>query len=159
DFALQLARRAAVAIENARLFRDAEQALRDADESSALLDAFFMRSPIAKAFLDRDLRYVRVNEAMAEIHGLPAAESIGRTVEEAVPELAPQIVPCMRRALAGESIVDVEVSGPRPGRDGRAGHWLASYYPVPTATGEVLGVGVLVADITARKNSEQALQA
>ena len=159
DFALQLARRAALAIDNARLFRDAELAVQAADESGVLLDALFMRSPIAKAFLDRELRFARLNEAMAAIAGAPADALLGRSADDAVPTLAPQLVPHLRRALAGDSIVDVEVSEPPRAEDATPRHWLASCYPIPSASGDVIGVGALLVEITARKEVEHALRA
>ena len=50
DFAVDLARRAAVAIENARLYSDAQHSAREAEDARALLDAIVEHSPIGKAF-------------------------------------------------------------------------------------------------------------
>jgi len=159
EFASQLARRAAAAIDNARLYREAERSARDAEEAHALLDAIVEHSPIAKAFLDRDLRYVKVNAAMAAVNDIPADHHLGRTVEELLPQLAEAAVPLMRRALAGEVVTDVELSGQRAATGEGGTCWLASYYPVPARNGEVIGVGELVFDITERRRAEQALQA
>jgi hypothetical protein len=47
--------------------------------------------------IDRDLRYVRINDRLAEINGMPAAGHIGRTVQEVVPDLNEQVIAMMRR--------------------------------------------------------------
>ena len=57
-FAQTLASRCALAIDNARLHDDAERSL-------SLLDTVFATAPVGLAFVDCDLRFVRINEAMA----------------------------------------------------------------------------------------------
>jgi PAS domain S-box-containing protein len=151
EFALQLARRAASAIDNARLYREAERSGQATEQAHALLDAMIEHSPLAKAFLDRDLRYMRVNAAMADLNGITADEHLGHTVEEVLPSLAPELVPLMRRALAGEVVAHVELSGVRATSASGDARWLVSYYPVPARGGEVIGIGELVVDITERR--------
>jgi PAS domain-containing protein len=54
----------------------ARQAQAELETERGLLDALFRTAPIGFAFLDRDLRYVRINERLAEINGRrPAARS------------------------------------------------------------------------------------
>ena len=43
--------------------------------------------PSASRCSTRDLRYVRVNDRLAEINGVPAAEHLGRTIAELLPDL------------------------------------------------------------------------
>ena len=71
--AAELAQRCAAAVDSARL-------LAEADEAYGMLDAVFARAPVGLALYDRDLRLVRINDHLAEINGLPAAEQIGRPV-------------------------------------------------------------------------------
>src|SRR3954470_20618236 len=78
-FAEHLARRFALAIDNARLYDEAERSL-------ALLDTLFATAPVGLAFFDTQLRYVRINAALAEINGLSVEESLGKTVQEVLPE-------------------------------------------------------------------------
>ncbi len=105
------------------------------------------------AFVDRDFRIVRVNETLAEVNGAPVEEQIGRTVAEVVPDVWARMEPVYRRVLeAGEAVVNLEVDRERSEtRDRR--HWLASYYPV-RIDDEVIGVGVVVVDITDREEAE-----
>ena len=52
------------------------------DRHLAELDAVFRDSPLGIAFLDLDLRFLRVNEALAQMNQVPADEHLGRTVGE-----------------------------------------------------------------------------
>jgi len=137
---------------------DPAAAAAQADARRDLLEALFERSAVAEGLLDRELRYLRVNRALAEINGLSADEHVGRSVAEVIPELAPVVEPLVRRALAGET-VDVELSGTQPASGGEEGHWLVSYFPVPAADGEVTAVGLIVVDITERVRTEAARRA
>ncbi|MGG7380557.1 PAS domain-containing protein, partial [Escherichia coli] len=66
-------------------------------------------------FFDRDGRYVRVNDALAELNGVPSDAHIGRTVEEVLPEIAPSVRGHIEQALAGgEPVAVTEVARPQP---------------------------------------------
>lgn len=53
------------------------------DESSlVLLEALLASAPVGIAFLDGDLRIVRVNDALAAVLGRPVEECIGRSARE-----------------------------------------------------------------------------
>ena len=72
-----------VAFEDVSPIRRAEAETRSA---RALLDAFFGGASVGMAFLDRELRFQRVNDALAALNGIPAADHIGRTAAEVLPE-------------------------------------------------------------------------
>jgi PAS domain S-box-containing protein len=140
----------------------AEDALKEADrgrtESLALLDTLQHNAPVGFAFVDRQFRYVRINEALAAINGKTAAEHLGRTVEETIPSLWPRLEPLYRGVLEkDEPVINQEFTGESPSSPGQIRHWLVSYYPVRVRE-EVVGVGVLVADMTERKQVEEALR-
>lgn len=121
------------------------------DESLALLDTLFSSAPIGIALYDRELRYVRVNEALADINGRPVAEHAGRTVAEILPAgLDAEVTAHLRSVLeSGEPVVDMQIAGETHARPGRR-HWLAGYYPVRHRSGEIIGVGVVVREETER---------
>ncbi|MBD0338939.1 MAG: GAF domain-containing protein [Thermoleophilia bacterium] len=145
----ELARRAAVAIDNARLYHEAQR-------SYAQLDAILASAPTAIGFWDRDIRYVRVNEALARLNGLPAEEHVGKSLWDVVPDLAPVLEPVYRGVVeSGTPLVRHEASTDLGAhRLGTDRHWLSSYFPVETETGEVLGIGAVVMEITERKQAE-----
>ncbi|MFI5296429.1 MAG: PAS domain S-box protein [Thermodesulfovibrionales bacterium] len=122
------------------------------------LNSFFKGATAGLALFDRDLRFMRINDTLAEINGFPAKEHIGRTVREILPELAPVIEPIFQRVLAGgEPVLDIEVTGETPRDPGVRRHWLESFFPVVDAEGNMDGVGTIVVEITRHKRAEEAL--
>ncbi len=122
------------------------------------LDLLYQTAPIGLAVLDRDLRYVRVNDRLAEFTGVPLAGHLGRTLFEVAPELAEQVAPFCRQVLeTGVAVTAVEYPGGTLAYPGPARYWLASYHPLQDAAGVVLGISAMMQDITERKQKEQAL--
>jgi PAS domain S-box-containing protein len=161
DLALaeELAARAAMAVENAQLFRQVQQTARRLEDSVALLDTLLASAPVGLSFLDRDLRYVRINAVMAELNGVDSAAAVGSPLREVLPAMAPKIEPLLRRVLAtGEPIVGFEVSGETPAAPGERRHFLINYYPIRSREGPPAGVGSAVVEITQRKRAEEALR-
>jgi signal transduction histidine kinase/putative methionine-R-sulfoxide reductase with GAF domain len=139
----------AAADEYAALYRQAER-------TTALLDALYGAAPVGLGFWDRDLRYVRVNDKLAEINERPAQDHVGRTFHEVVPQLAHLLEPMARRVIeTREPVIALEVEAGTPGSPDVTRHWLASYYPVLSAEGEPLGVGCVVEEITDRRRAER----
>lgn len=128
-------------------------------ETVALLDTLLGSAPVGFAFFDRELRYQRVNDTLAQINGLTPEAMLGRTVPELLPGLASVVSQSLRPVLeTGQAQVGVEVQGTLPTEPDRERFWLSSYYPVDDAAGNRLGVGVVVVEITERKAAEEALR-
>src|SRR6476661_9646464 len=129
-----LARRAATAVDNARLFQEAELALGEKERTLALLDTVFRGAPIGLAFVDRELKFVRVNEALAAMNGAPVEVHLGRTVADVMGLLAPGVAPMFEAVFrTGQPLLDLEILSAAPAAAQRT--YLASYYPVATAEG------------------------
>jgi PAS domain S-box-containing protein len=127
------------------------------DEAHALLDTLFETAPIGLAYYDTDLRYIRINRALAEINGIPPEDHIGRTLEEMLPGLEPGVAETYRRIIAtGEPVTDISVSGETPASPGERRHWIASGYPVEDPEGTVLGLGVVVTEVTEQRRALEA---
>src|SRR5262249_6881355 len=152
--AMDLARRAATAVDNALLFREAQAARREAQDSLAVVDAIFAAAPVGLAFMDTRFHYVRVNDALAEINGLPAEEHFGRSLRDVLgEELANTIEPYHRHVIdTGEAILELAVEGQTAAAPGQTRNWLVSYYPVRDAVDRILGVGVVISDVTEREH-------
>ncbi|PHM11436.1 PAS domain S-box protein [Nostoc sp. 'Peltigera malacea cyanobiont' DB3992] len=157
--ATDITHRAALAVENAQLYRDIQQALVHYAESLSLLDALLEAAPVAVCFLDRELQYIRINQVFADINGLTIEEHLGRKFREVLPAMAAELEPQLQRVLdTGEPQLDMEISGETRGQLGRYGYWLGNYYPVHNAMGETVGIGIILADVTAAKQTEVALR-
>jgi PAS domain S-box-containing protein len=158
--AQDLARRAAIAVDNTLLFREAEAAQQQAQESLAVVDAIFAAAPVGLAFMDTSFRYVRVNEALAAINGLPVEEHFGRTLRDVLgDERAAEIEPLHRQVIeTGEPVLDTAVTGRTAAAPGEARNLLVSYYPVRDVSNETIGVGVVLIDVTEREQARAAAE-
>ena len=125
--------------------------------AEAHLRAFFTAAPAGLAMLDAQLRYLRVNETLAAMNGLPAADHVGRSVREALPQLAPTLEPILAGVLAtGEAALNIEVAGETEAQPGAPRRWLASYFPLPGPDGGPVGIGAIVVEDTRRRQLEDA---
>lgn len=131
---------------------------KEREEALALVDTLLTSAPVGIAFLDPEFRYVQINRTLADINRAPVAAHIGRTLREMRPDLGPMLEPVLRQVIAtGEAIRQFELTERRRDHFGTA-HRLVSVYPVRDAAGRIFALGVLVVDITRRKQQEEALQ-
>jgi PAS domain S-box-containing protein len=125
---------------------------------AALLDLMFQGAPVGIAFIDRDFSFVRVNPIFANIHGCAPAALEGKSVREIAPQLWPSLEPLYHSVIAGETLINSEISGILQSTGGQVRHWIASHYPL-RVRGEIVGIGVIVNDIAERRAAEEALRA
>jgi PAS domain S-box-containing protein len=123
----------------------------------AQLQAIYDGAPVGLCFLDCNLRYVSINQRLADMNGKPVCSYVGRTVKEMVPESFPALEPFLLRALQGESFSEIE--GPRPPKKAGEEPWTAllSYQPALDEANEVIGISVAVIDITEHKRTIESL--
>ncbi|MEH1780643.1 MAG: PAS domain S-box protein [Nostoc sp.] len=132
---------------------------RELAHKQKLLDTFINRAPVGISILDWELHYSFINEALAEINGIPAAAHIGKTPWEIVPDLARKQQQVFRHVLTtGEPILDLEISGETPKLPGVIRTWLASYFPIQSEADEPISMGIVVVEISDRKRTEQMLE-
>ncbi|HXB61659.1 MAG TPA: ATP-binding protein [Acidobacteriaceae bacterium] len=129
-------------------------------ETLAMLDSMLATAPIGFAFYDRDLRYVRVNQYLAEIHGIPVEQHIGRHLREVVATgLQAQIEAGIQQVFTtGQPFYEMELQGETIDRPGEQRSWIMSFYPVHTEEQEVRWVGKVAIETTQRRLSEDALR-
>ncbi len=141
----------------------AEEALRQSEERFRQqfqeLDLVYKSTPVGLFTVDRDMRYVRLNERLAETNGKKVEEHLGRTIDEIVPEIAAVIREQWKPVLEeGVALKDMEVSGFTAGDPGVLHYWLANYYPIRSESGEIVGITGAVMDITERKWMEDEIK-
>ncbi len=129
----------------------------------AELEAIYQRAPLGLAALDLDLRFLRINERLAEINGVPAAAHIGKTVQEIVPSLWESVVAVRDQVVKSGESVRVEFSGMTDAKPGVVRHWLETWYPIFGDQGKIVALGAVVEEIPERQIAErkffrQALQ-
>jgi PAS domain S-box-containing protein len=124
-------------------------------ESLTLLAALQATAPVGIGFVDRDYRVRHLNETLAAINGAPLSEQVGRRVPDLVPALWPQIAPVYDQVLeSGRAVLNQQVNRVNPAAPEDTRVWLASYYPVRLDQ-EIIGVGIVVVDITERQQADE----
>ncbi len=142
-----------------RSIEERTRLLKELEAERALLNSLLDNAPVGLGFFDRDLRYLRLNPALAEINGLPIEAHLGRTLDEVLPLMPSEVSDALHHVFqSGQSIVNKEVRGATHKLPNQPRYWLCSYYPVKKEDGTLLGAGAVVTDIDALKRMEDALK-
>jgi signal transduction histidine kinase len=129
-------------------------------ETLALLDSMLINAPIGFAFFDNDLRYIRVNDFLADLHGMPIEEHLGRRPTDVYPaELGEAKTKHLRQVFeSGTALRNIQLSGEMPHTPGVKRSWMMHFYPVRTGQNVINWVGVSVVEITDQLRAEEALR-
>lgn len=123
------------------------------------LGVVYNTAPVGLCVLDRELRFVRINERLAEMNGFTLAEHLGKTVREMVPQVANQMEPLLRQVLSsGQPLLDIEIVGETAAQPGVTRTWLENWYPLRSSDGQIVGLNIVAEEVTERRRSEAALQ-
>jgi PAS domain S-box-containing protein len=142
----------------------AEQALRRSEEAARQqlqeIESIYATAPIGLAYLSTDLRFVRINQYLANMNGLPIEGHLGRTPREILPHLADSIEEILHRVIATKSpALEIEVLFGAPAQPNVVRDWMFSFYPLLEPDGQLRGVSAVVMDITEQKQMEQEILA
>ena len=129
------------------------------NDTLSLLDSMLANAPIGLAFVDRNCRFVRVNQIFADLTGAAVSRNLGRTLTDLLPRsVAHELEGAVQRVfLTEEPVRNLELSG-EGGKPRRPWTWLLSAYPVLTTPNQVRWVGIIALDASERKRSEEALR-
>jgi PAS domain S-box-containing protein len=142
----------------------AEDGVRKAEAEARVrlleLEQIYRYAPVGLFNLDRDGRFTRINERMAEFNGYTIAEHLHKTMQEVIPAHASHLMELVRPIFErGEPVLNVSLrSGNSVSFDERR-CCLASYFPMRGLDGEVTGLIGAVLDVTESKRAEAALAA
>ena len=133
--------------------------LSEEEASSALreIEAVYRSAPVGLSLIDRDLRYLRVNQAIADMNGCSIEEIVGRTYRDLSPETADLAEPLLRHLMErGESVSNMEVTSRPPGDPDNDHAYLLSMECVRDEAGGVVGHTTVVQDVTELRQAEAA---
>lgn len=131
-----------------------------AEEALAILDQALNNSPAGFALIDRDFKFLRINEALANINGIPGRFHLGRSVRDILPRSAQQIEEMVLTVLkTQDSVMNTPFSMPSPKNAMEIICGMISYYPVrhPT-TNEIFAVGVSLHDLSEQVRTQKLLK-
>ncbi|MGX1885836.1 SpoIIE family protein phosphatase [Streptomyces sp. NPDC055287] len=119
-------------------------------DSLAALESLFSQSPIGLATLGPDLRFLRVNDALARMNGVSPAEHLGKRLTEVVPGVNATALEAMMQQVLdrGTSVVDARRTGRTAAAPDHDRTWSCSYAPLLDNAGRRLGLIASLIDIT-----------
>ncbi|NEP18591.1 MAG: PAS domain S-box protein [Leptolyngbya sp. SIO4C1] len=126
-------------------------------ETNSILENIYAASPLGFALLDKNLRYLRINQTLANINGISPSEHLGKTPAEILPgELGQTAHQLHQQVLkTGQAIHNREICSTLLGDQLR--FWTASYFPVALHNGQP-GVAAVIAEVTELKQTQRALE-
>jgi len=134
-----------------------QRAARAARENHAAFQALIEAVPMGVALFDRDMRYLMVNERLAGMNGIPAREHIGRTVQQVLPHIVPQVTAAFERALGAEGRFYAEFKAGTPATGGAERVWRECWFPVRLTGQSPVYVGATVEDVTDERSAREVL--
>jgi PAS domain S-box-containing protein len=124
----------------------------------AQLETIYSAVPVGLGYVDVKMRLVELNDALAEINGLPKEVQIGRCPGDILPLRLGRELTAIYAAVLQEKkpVTGIEFqAGAKEHTDGRR-DWLASFYPV-IEEGEVQGIVAAVLEVTQIKDAQRKL--
>ena len=127
-------------------------------EALVEIEGLYRHSPMPMALFDADKRYLRINQKLADINGVAVEAHIGRTATDVVPGVAASVEACLDRVLeTGEDISNFEICGGPTGREETEHVFEVDFHPVRLRD-ELIGVGVIVQDVTEERAREAEMK-
>ncbi|MGF2035853.1 MAG: EAL domain-containing protein [Nostoc sp. CmiVER01] len=124
----------------------------------AEIESIYQSVPIGLSVLDTNLRFVRINQRLAEINGFSVEEHIGRTIRELLPNIADTAEELLRPILeTGEPLLNVEIRGKTPAQPGVERVWLESFLPLKDGE-QIIGINTVCQEITEQIQVDEALR-
>lgn len=123
------------------------------------IENLYDTAPVGLCLVGTDGRFQKVNHRMAQVDGLPPEAHVGKTIEEALHEPGRTLAQiCREVTRSGHPRPSFELSLAETGNGAAAAApprtWLTSCFPVAARDGAVMGVQVVVQDITDIKSAE-----
>ena len=128
------------------------------NDTLALLDSMLAHAPIGFAFLDRQGRFIRVNNFLATGMRIELTTFLGQTAAELFGASEAKTVESRLAAVfEGARAVDTFELQVTDGK-GDTRSWLVNLYPVKSGQQEIRWVGAVMIDTTERRRSEETLR-
>jgi two-component system CheB/CheR fusion protein len=125
----------------------------------AEMEAFTESAPIGVGFIGTDMRFVRVNQFLAETIGMTVGDIIGRSPDEIFPKSSRGVKQILNEVLAsGKAKLNVEVNFSPAQEGGPSRFWIENYFPIFLDTGKFIGIGITALEITRSRQLELNLR-
>ncbi len=122
--------------------------------SETVWKTIFEHSPIGFALWDKELKYVRINHALAKMNGFPEKTYSSKIARSDINLISEETISIMQKVIAsGEALIGREITRSLPHNSNDSRTWLVSYHPFYDE-GKIEGVLASSEDITERKKIE-----
>jgi PAS domain S-box-containing protein len=126
-------------------------------ERAGEVERLYTIAPVGLCYFDTDLRFLYINEWLANINGLPVEAHLGKTIGDVLKDVAVGVVPQLRQVFqTGVPIIEGTVEAETPAHPGESRYYMHNYYPDRSKDGTIVGVSCVVQDITERLELETA---
>ena len=129
------------------------------EESNSVLESIYANSPVGFALMDSSLRFIRINQTLADINGVTPEHCLGKTISEVIPSEVARAAEVIHRQVVetGEAILDCEFEGTLPNKPEEYRYWTANYFPIELQD-QQRGIAAAVTEVTKVKRTQMALQ-
>ncbi len=126
---------------------------------SSWLNQIYRDAPVGLCYLDTQLRYININEWLANLNGLTVEEHLGRSVTELFPELAAKLESQLLHILeTGEPILDGSLYAETPAQPSVIRYFQYNFVAVKSNDNQVVGINCAVIERTEKKHAEEMLK-
>ncbi len=124
----------------------------------AELETLYQTAPMCLALFDTHLRFVRINETLAELSGVRIEATLGRMLGEILPSSYELIAPLLNQVIETGEPMHAQLANTKRGEGETWRHYLTNAYPLKDEAGTIAGVSLVLLDTTAERQAEQALR-
>lgn len=126
----------------------------DAVEHLAELNLIYQKAPVGLAYLDQDLRFIRVNDTLAALDGMSKGSHIGKHIRGVFPRVNEDLEILLRRVVdTNQPLLDMEIHTIAEQID-KQRFFLIGIHPIQENDGRT-NIIMVVQDISQRKQAER----
>jgi len=123
----------------------------------AELETLYQTSPICLALFDTNLRFVRINETLAELYDVRIEATLGRLLGEILPFSYEPLAPLLSQVIETGEPMRVRFANNSRREDEAWRYCLANAYPLKDEAATIVGVSLVLLDVTAERRAQHAL--
>ncbi|MCT7949450.1 PAS domain S-box protein [Ancylothrix sp. C2] len=125
--------------------------------SQRTINTLFSSSSFGVAVVDKQLRFLQINQTLADIHGIKPAQHLGKTYRQTLPHLAPTIEPLLHKVLRARTKNAVTQIVTTTDKPENKRYWQLSVFPIDEPPQPINSLGILVSEITDIKLREKLI--
>ena len=131
---------------------------REQQNTQHLFEGVLENAPVGLGILDRSLRIRHVNQALSRMSERALSAAPGMSIWDVIPGLRDTLEGRLQRVADGGRATNIEVDAASNTKADEIRSYQATFYPLKLGGSSSDGVGMVIADMTARKRAERAMQ-